>query len=955
MADNQKPTFGVGGRLDSGLHSIVYEIQADDKLIVTGINKSTGQAQSLRFLDDGSIDPSFNGESLLTNIQGPRYTDFRDSFVKKRLPNGEWLVEEKSAIYKQKVDGSKDSTFGVDGRISLYLDGLDTAFNVHNIEYSPQGQILVTGSTSDSLHYDKVLVRYHSDGTLDTGFNGIGYQVLSRAYDVDIAFQADQKILVSYNKYISGKSAVVMRVNQDGTIDTDFADQGYLYPFKSLVYQVETHSDGSFFLVGSPSVLAKFNNSGELDVQFGKNGFATTGFTFGYDIFLTSDDKLIVYTGGETAQFHRFNANGTLDQLWSPKDEVHHVAEYTVSEYSQPVLLSITAQVYDADLTNTHYGGSSITIQRRGGAVETDRLNNQYISNNQQVVDSQTNQTIGSAQLDGGKIQINFNEHATQTSVNNLLSNFNFESQAPIARPTLIDFEWTFNDGNTGRQGTGGALTAVSYSQVKLSPRKIQSIDNVLNATTVNVSVKGDPRQIEQHEQIFNTLKPRYTDGAIDLNDKLRSILYPSYVREIAENRDDKVQFVFTNGDVYQAWGANLTKDDYTITRFEFRSVEGIVFEATGHVNFSSDVQTSSGFTQYTITDYRTANPVVNQYTGDISLYGEGQVIQHTVSSEGLSKTITGDFQLEDADVRGTVKSLTFVYGDNSIAFSNFSLGTIALPYMRSFGETYASMLNATNQVQGTSHNDFLEGGYGDDTLIGGAGADTAYIPFMPDEVTLTYTKKAGTVVKSIYETDVLIGVENIVFLDGTTDQQYRENNAPKYQSINTQGQEEIIHPDIYTGAVSFIEYEFLGDAQNNTLVGSDHNDFINLLLGDDAAEGGLGDDVLDGGEGSNFLTGGGGDDTFFLDGRGGQVTWSTVADFSGDEVNIWGWEAGISRILLTENNAGADGYEGATFHYDLNDDGHIDISLTFSGLSIDEVPKSAPHTVASNGYLAIL
>jgi serralysin len=63
-------------------------------------------------------------------------------------------------------------------------------------------------------------------------------------------------------------------------------------------------------------------------------------------------------------------------------------------------------------------------------------------------------------------------------------------------------------------------------------------------------------------------------------------------------------------------------------------------------------------------------------------------------------------------------------------------------------------------------------------------------------------------------------------------------------------------------------------------------------LGGDDVTDGGAGLDVLDGGFGWNFLTGGTGADAFFLDGRAGVMTWSTITDFSSeDNVNIWGWQ----------------------------------------------------------------
>ncbi len=160
------------------------------------------------------------------------------------------------------------------------------------------------------------------------------------------------------------------------------------------------------------------------------------------------------------------------------------------------------------------------------------------------------------------------------------------------------------------------------------------------------------------------------------------------------------------------------------------------------------------------------------------------------------------------------------------------------------------------------------------------------------------------------------------------------------------------IAPNIYTGPVDYLQYEFMGEMTNDTITGSMGNDFFNLKDGDDAAEGGVGDDVLDGGAGSNFLTGGEGDDTFFLDGRDGNVVWSTITDFDNEEVNIWGWNEGVSKLLSSEDDAGADGFKGATLHYDLNNDGAIDTSITFSGLTLSEIPQSIASTIDDTGYL---
>jgi hypothetical protein len=139
---------------------------------------------------------------------------------------------------------------------------------------------------------------------------------------------------------------------------------------------------------------------------------------------------------------------------------------------------------------------------------------------------------------------------------------------------------------------------------------------------------------------------------------------------------------------------------------------------------------------------------------------------------------------------------------------------------------------------------------------------------------------------------------------------------------------------EVYGGPVDYLRYQFLGSGQGEVVTGTSGNDFINLLGGDDAVQGGVGRDVLDGGTGSNFLNGGADLDVFFLDGRAGTVTWSTIADWqAGEQLSVFGFRPGVSRLTWVQD-AGADGYRGLTMHGDLNGDNTIDTSVTWTGLS---------------------
>ncbi len=130
---------------------------------------------------------------------------------------------------------------------------------------------------------------------------------------------------------------------------------------------------------------------------------------------------------------------------------------------------------------------------------------------------------------------------------------------------------------------------------------------------------------------------------------------------------------------------------------------------------------------------------------------------------------------------------------------------------------------------------------------------------------------------------------------------------------------------ELYTGSLQGIDYQLIETADNPVVIGGATNDFIRVSstrsIGK-AVDGGAGDDVIDGGVGSTFISGGKGNNTIYLDGRAPGVSWSTVTDFKFglDQVTIWGWREGVSRIstLLTDiNTDGAEGYQGLTLHFE--------------------------------------
>ena len=155
-----------------------------------------------------------------------------------------------------------------------------------------------------------------------------------------------------------------------------------------------------------------------------------------------------------------------------------------------------------------------------------------------------------------------------------------------------------------------------------------------------------------------------------------------------------------------------------------------------------------------------------------------------------------------------------------------------------------------------------------------------------------------------------------------------------------------------YAGPVLHLRYQYIGSAADEAIGGTPLADFINARAGTDAVSAGAGRDVIDGGLGSNFLTGGADRDIFFLDGRAGSNTWSTITDWeAGEDLSLWGWQSGVSRAFWVAND-GAPGWQGVTLHCDLNGDGTIETSVTWTGREQAQLPAFQEASVGGNGLL---
>ncbi len=162
-----------------------------------------------------------------------------------------------------------------------------------------------------------------------------------------------------------------------------------------------------------------------------------------------------------------------------------------------------------------------------------------------------------------------------------------------------------------------------------------------------------------------------------------------------------------------------------------------------------------------------------------------------------------------------------------------------------------------------------------------------------------------------------------------------------------------------YVGPVSYLQYEYIWNSTDDVVIGANVNNvFLHGGTGTDALVAIGGSNVLDGGGGSNFLVGAtgsdGGNDTFFLDERGGQETWSTVLNFHrGDAISVFGWRGGVSTLPLSDD--GTPGFTGATIHSEINGAGTgVNGSITLAGISVANATSLLNFDTSNPGLLYI-
>ena len=467
-------------------------LQANGKILVAGVSNS--QFALARYNSDGSLDTSFSGDGKVTTNFGSEYYYVSANAVTV-LANGKILVAGTSGassdsnftLIRYNANGSLDTSFDSDGIvITNTASTLDYGYSV---AVQANGKILLAGTSNnyDDRQYEFALLRYNSNGSLDTSFDGDGIVLTdfgANNYGIgySVTTQADGKILVAGT---SEEDFALVRYNSNGSLDTGFDGDGKvttdLGSISDSGRSVTIQNDGKILIAGYSNnganidfALVRYNSDGSLDASFDGDGKVFTPVTsyddYGFSVTVQADGKILA--AGSTGDFAlvRYNSDGSLDSTFGTPINTLNATAYFYEGINHTVALSSGTRIVDAELAaQGHYAGASITLVRHSGANVEDVFSGNgylYFNGSNAELDGVN---IGTVSNGGGTLTITFNSNATQARVNTALSTIDYRNSSENP-PTSAQIDWIFNDGNTGTQGIGGALTAIGSTIVNITP-----------------------------------------------------------------------------------------------------------------------------------------------------------------------------------------------------------------------------------------------------------------------------------------------------------------------------------------------------------------------------------------------------------------------------------------------------------------------------------------------------
>ena len=301
--------------------------------------------------------------------------------------------------------GTLDPDFGINGKLLIGIVGQQDVAN--SVVIQADGKIVVAGYASSSVSgKDFFCIRLKTDGTYDStfGLNGIVKTDLQLGSD-DVAYslslQTDGKlILAGYSDNGSSKDAALVRYHTNGIIDSSFGSNGVVLTDFEASQQDEIHVAKIHHLTGkiivggttiinstnSKPVVARYLSNGSLDTNFNSNGIRLLWITsLDYQYYFSVEDLAVQPNGKISAvgwrdfpsmQWSsdywacRINADGSMDNTFSLDGVNVYNGNFNGNDRAYAMLLKSNNKMLIAgggSITSIYYDFSVFEAEEDGG------------------------------------------------------------------------------------------------------------------------------------------------------------------------------------------------------------------------------------------------------------------------------------------------------------------------------------------------------------------------------------------------------------------------------------------------------------------------------------------------------------------------------------------------------------------------------------------------------------
>lgn len=292
----------------------------------------------------------------------------------------------KFALFRLNADGSTDTSFGTSGLQILNFGSGSQSQYPNAMVIQPDGRILGAGRYQSTSGYDMLAVRLAPGGSFDTSFGTSGRVVTDFNLGLDeayaIALQTDGRIVIAGRTEVaSGPEFGLVRFNSDGTLDTGFDSDGRVVTVQNgsnEATSVALQSDGKIVAGGNTDpnqiVFVRYNANGGLDVTFSGDGIATQ--THGsaariYSLKIQNDGKIvgggyIDEGGGKNFLLVRLNPDGSPDTGFGTGGKVvtpvgsadDDIARIAIQPNGKIVVAGTTSDGSNADFAVARYNSN---------------------------------------------------------------------------------------------------------------------------------------------------------------------------------------------------------------------------------------------------------------------------------------------------------------------------------------------------------------------------------------------------------------------------------------------------------------------------------------------------------------------------------------------------------------------------------------------------------------------